>query len=459
MGHKPFAESAGSDILIPIIASTWMGMDNDWLGIYEDLRCKLGLREKHVLDLGPEKRELFTRATDALRERFVLQVMEEREVEEARLWIRELEECVSSLREKLGVDGVLYTRELGSFLADPLAHLKKKIFIYTFDLLSGKMDIEVFERKASAAVRTSFRTNMRSIYQTWVFLKLLDILSSYGPSRLLYPEHGHLHVERSGRQRLGFIPPNCVVQVPPGVLSFFIEVPRPVAWEDTHDLAKVWKFYVALRPDMMVYGGKVMDIADPSRDPPVKRPDFIVECKELADWYERVRDLRGRFSKPLSAVEWRFLWLKGLWDGLAAAMGVGRKEVIRMLREEKAVRLKEPRLVQLYKNVYKPGKMALVSRAPLPGEVRDELEGSGILIYDGVGFRGDKLEELALELASIAKPVGPGDFLSEVAELLGLRGIDRGLLREALMELVLENLDILRRKLAENPLRRGEGDD
>ncbi len=424
-------------------------MPEDWAELFEDIRAKLGLREKHVIDLGPGRRELFIKATDALRERFVLQVVSERELAEARAWIRELEACVEGLKASLGVGGVLYTRELKSFLADPLAHLKKKIFIYTFDLLTGKLDLERFERKASAAIRTSLRTNMRSIYQTWVFLKLLELLASRGPAGLVYPEHGLIYVERSGRQRLGSIPPNCVIRCPAGALSFFIEVPRPIAWEDGTDLARVWKFYVALRPDMMVYGGVVMDIAEPARDPPVKRPDAIIECKELADWYERVRDLKGQLSRPLSAEEWRVLWLKGLWDGLAAAMGVERRDVIRMLRSSRSVRLQEPKLVQLYKSVYRPGMMALVSRAKVPGEVREELEAAGIAVYDGVGFRAEKLEEMAQELAGLAREGGGrADLLDEVAHLLGLKVVDREALREAVLELVRENLGALREKLA-----------
>ena len=423
-------------------------MEGDWEALYEDLRSKLGLDKRHAIGLGPGERETFIRATDALREKFVLSTIGEDELARARAWIRKLEECVEELRTLLGIRSVFYTRELKSFISDPLAHLKKKIFVYTFDLLTGKIEPWQFERKASAAVRTSLRTNMRSIYQTWVFFKLLSLIASEGPSRLIHPEHGSLYVERSGRQRLGLIPPNCVISGLSGALSFFLEVPRPIAWEDSRDLTSVWKFYVALRPDMMVYGGVVMDIADPSSDPPIKKPDFIIECKELDDWYERVRDLKGQLSKPLSAEEWRFLWLKGLWDGLADAMGVKRKEVIRMFREERSVRLREPQLVQLYRSVYRPDEMALVSRARVPGEVRDELEAHGIKVYDDVGFRPEKLEELAHELLSKARPAGEADLLAEVASILGLKQLDREALRKALLELVREEADVLRKRLS-----------
>ena len=430
-------------------------MAEDWTGLYDDLRARLGLREKHVIDLGPGKRELFLKATDVLRERFVLKVVGEQELRRARKWIAELEECVSALCESLGLSGVLYTRELGSFISNPLAHLKKKIFVYTFDLLANKIRPDEFERKASAALKTSLRTNMRSIYQTWVFLKLLHILSEeMGQARLLYPEHGLLAVERSGRQRLGRIPPNCVLELMGrGCLSFFLEVPRPIAWGDSHDLARAWKLYVALRPDMMVYRGVVMDIVELSNDPPVKRPNFIIECKELPDWFVRVRDLKGQLSKPLSAEEWRALWLRGLWDGLAAAMGVRRRDVIRMLREERSIRLKEPQLVKLYHSVYGPEHMALVSRMPVPSDVRDDLESAGIRVYDKVGFKSERLEELASELVSLAGGARAKDILSEIALLLGLRSPDRGALRRAVLRLVSENAEALKKILEEEASR------
>jgi len=181
-------------------------MGEGWTDLYEDLRSKLGLRKRHFMDMGPGERELFTRATDALRERFVSDVLGRGELEEARSWVGELRRCEAELGEVLGIKGIFYTRELKSFISDPVAHLKKKIFVYTFDLLSGKMGLGEFERRASAALRTSLRTNMRSVYQTWVFLKLLALMALKGPSRLLYPEHGLLYVERSGRQRMGLYP-------------------------------------------------------------------------------------------------------------------------------------------------------------------------------------------------------------------------------------------------------------
>jgi hypothetical protein len=90
-------------------------------------------------------------------------------------------------------------------------------------------------------------------------------------------------LERSGRQRLASIPPDAIIETGYGALSFFLEAPRLIAWEDTGDLRRAWKLYKAMRLDILVYGGRIMNILDEGDDPPIRRPDVIIKCKELED--------------------------------------------------------------------------------------------------------------------------------------------------------------------------------
>jgi hypothetical protein len=69
-----------------------------------------------------------------------------------------------------------------------------------------------------------------------------------------------------------------------------------------------------MRPDILVYSGKIMNILNEENDPPIRRPDVIIEYKELENWHKRIRELK-RCDKPLSAEEWRWMWLQGLWRG------------------------------------------------------------------------------------------------------------------------------------------------
>ncbi len=340
--------------------------------------------------------------------------------------LEEVKKSVERLVSILNLKGFTYPREFSSFINDPMHHLKKKLFNYVYDLIRGKISLEEFTRRASAAVRTSVRTNMRTAYQIWGITSIMAILAEKGFT-LSYPEHGFINFDRSGKQRLGIIPPNAILfSFKKGFISIFHEAPRPIAWEDTSDLKRIWKLYTALRPDVMVYGGAVFNIVNLDSDPPIARPDVIIEFKELNDWYERVRDLRGYFRKPLTAEEWRSKWLEGLFEGLADIMGISRVEAKERVEEAKPLRIREYQLIRLYKKTYKPKKTILVSRCKLPSTVKKELEEAGITVYDNIGFNARALEPVAKQLEDIAKFSGSNVKLvisPETAELLA-RAID-----------------------------------
>ncbi|RLE92210.1 MAG: hypothetical protein DRN04_10945 [Thermoprotei archaeon] len=420
-------------------------MDDSWISIYEDLKERLKIGERHILKMSKLEQQYFLMQTDVFREKFLYSVVSTEAVKEAEEWVKYLLLKVDEVKEELKLEGVTFTRELRSFIEDPLEHLKKKIFVYTFDLFAGNLTLEEFIAKASAAIRTSLRTNMRTIYQTWVFLSLIEYLAKEG--RIVYPEHGYLYLERNARQKIRIIPPNCIVETRSGGrLSFFIEAPRPIAWEDSGDLKKIWKLYVCLRPDFMVYGGSVMNILDLDKMPPVKKPDVIIECKELKDWYKRSRDLRGWWAKAMSAEEWRFLWLKGLLEGLGEAMGL--KKIVDETKSEtrKGWRVKEYRLVQLYKNFYNPDEMILVTRTKVPPNIKSEIEEMGLIVFENIGFSSEKLAEVSELLMKYSK-AEKEDFFAEVKKLTGIKASYTEL-SKALLELVRRHKEELVELLA-----------
>lgn len=356
---------------------------------------------------------------------------------EAREWIDLFNKELERAAKAIGAIGWLFSKEFRSFLVDPEAHLIKKLFIYFHDVLRGRISLEEFEEKGRAAIRTSLRTNMRSLYQNWGLAAILESLGRNYNAKILYPEHKYVSLERSGKQRTGTIPPNIILKLSNGgELSFFLEAPRPVSWADTHDLQRVWKLYTTLRPDLLIYGGRIMNILDLSSEPPIKRPNIVLEFKELEDWYVRIRDLRGPFIKRLSAEEWRSRWVRGLWEGLADVLGVKRE----VLEEDKklpaaALRVHETKLIQLYKAVYKPDKMLLVCRAKMPENIASELESVGIIVYHDVGFDASALEPVADEIARFSKRVEPVYITStEIRKILGIDRVDESKLLEALVK-------------------------
>ncbi len=319
-------------------------------------------------------------------------------------WVKKLITISAIVAKQYGFTAILYSREFKSFLQNPHRHLEKKLFIYTHDFKRGKLGLEDYAAKAMMATNTSLQTNLRTLYQNWCFLAILYNIYREG-TRIVFPEHRVLSLERSGKQKLRWIPPNLVVDIPGyGSLSFYIEAPRPLAWGDSKDLMDIWSYYTALRPDLMVYGGRVYDIVDQENSPPIKKPDIIIEFKELPDWFKRQRDVKGPLARPLSAEEWRNRWIEGLWDGLADVLGVTRSEAMERVRERRGIRLNEVRVVQLYRTVYNPKKMYLVSKYPVPEEIREMLEAYDIEVVDGIGFNMDKLKPLAEKILRYAVP-------------------------------------------------------
>ncbi|BAN90436.1 hypothetical protein [Aeropyrum camini] len=404
-------------------------------------------------------RPVFREGAGELLERLRLTIVEAvlaSGLERAAEWVEIFRGELERARRAASLRGVLLPKELRSFIEDPRGHLAKKLFQYSIDLARGRLSPEEFMSKARNALNTSMATNLRSIYQHWVFLALVAEYGRRGAS-IVYPDHGFLHIERQGRQRGGSIPANAVVRLPGArEASFYLEAPRPVGWGDSRGLERTWSLYTSLRPDMIIYGGRVLDMVEwVEGRPRVKRPSVVVEFKELEDWYDRVRYLKGPLVKRFSAEEWYERWFEGLKTGLADILGVepGRRE-----ERREGVRVREHRLVLLYREVYKPDLLVLVSRAPVPGAIRRELEAEGVAVVDGVeiGSRGP-VEELAEALEPYFEKVVDTP-LDEVEHRLWLMGVqvDRRRLEEALARMALEDLPRLASMLEEG-LEAGAG--
>jgi len=417
-------------------------------GYLSEIKRYVRVSRGRILFRDPRGEVLIERLKDSVVSAFV----DEGGLSRVYAWIDSLKLLLDDTSKLLGGLGWSFPREFKGFLGDPRVHLRRKLFNYTFDLVRGRMSVSDYIVKARQAVTSSLRSNARSLYQAWVFAGIVYHLALQGAT-IVYPEHRQILLERSGRQRAGVIPPNLILSLGSGELSFYLEAPRPVGWEDTGDLRRVWRLYVSLRPDMMVYSGVVLNIVnldDPQN--PILRPNAVIECKETEDWFRRVRILKGPLSRPMTAEEWMSRWIEGLWEGLGEALGVSREEVGELLRgERRGLRVSEVKLLNLYKETFKPDIFIVVSEPKLDHSVKRELEEQDIMVFDEVkiGDRG-KLREVALTLEGIAGKQGASPLASlrsKIVEALGSNvTIDE--LMEALLELgehrLEELLEILR---------------
>ncbi|WP_069282710.1 hypothetical protein [Saccharolobus sp. A20] len=342
--------------------------------------------------------------TEDLKYEFVKEVIGNK-IYEAREWINNMNKILEELKDKVNVKGWIFSREMTSFIKDPYRHLVKKLFIYFHDLLRGRITVEEFITKGKQAINSSFSSNMRSIYQIWGFSSIILLLGDYG-FNVVYPEHKYLNFDRSGKQKLGIIPPNVVLQRLSSAFSFFLEAPRPIAWEDGSDLERVWRLYSTLRPDMMIYRGFQIDILDlENSDIPIKRPSYILEFKELDNWWKRWRYLKE--YKPLSGNEWRARWIKGLYNGLVEVLNK-LPEDLPDFKDSKSKRIREYEIIYLYNNIYKPkDKGVLASRVTVSEEIKTKINNE-IMVIDNIAFNYNKFEDLVDDMLR-GNVVGKGE--------------------------------------------------
>lgn len=372
--------------------------------LLEVRKCTKVLTGARISFTDPSCEEKF----DKFRECVVSSFIPREDFTRANKAVGELVNLLEEVVRGLGGRGWLLPRETNDFVKNPLEHVKKKILLYTYDLLRRKINLGEYASKSRSAVNTSMRSNMRTVYEIWVLASILKHTSTQH-ARIIYPEHGFIHFDRYGKQKTGTMPPNVVIEIPGrGLLSFYLEAPRPLGWRDFKDLKQVWRFYTSLRPDIMIYPGLVLDIVDyESPDIPIIKPEVVVECKELEDWYVKTRELKGPVNPSLSFDEWFKRWLTGLWTGLADVLGVDSDVVREISRgEKKGIRIRETQLIKLYKSIYKPRYFYLVSSPRLPGYVKRDLEEDGVVVFDNaeIGCPGC-LGELAEEVSKLAKPI------------------------------------------------------
>lgn len=113
------------------------------------------------------------------------------------------------------------------------------------------------------------------------------------------------------------------------------------------------------------------------------------------------------------------------------------------IRSRRGLLLDEVRVVQLYRSVYSPRRMFLVSKHRVLDEVRGKLEGHDIVVVDDAGFNVDRLEGLGRELLEHTVPVDEyvirvrdrelAEVLSMIKELWEKRVLDVGKIRRLLL--------------------------
>ena len=226
--------------------------------------------------------------------------------------------------KSLGLYEIKLPDKLNWFLNDPVNGLIRSIYNSLFNLLKEEIDMGTFEREASESIKTSFKQLLKSGYEKWVVLSLVNLLV---PDRaLVIPIEdikGKCHElepdEKTGfceeqppdpeemeilslRRDLGedaFIISDLIVRSTK--LNRYVSIGADLTdatWtakavsgkREWHRIRELGRDLVPIDnwPDLVIYiDDQPEDIALVADFGRFCRPDIIVECMEQVDWYQK----------------------------------------------------------------------------------------------------------------------------------------------------------------------------
>jgi len=232
--------------------------------------------------------------------------------------------AAQDIKKSLGLYEIKLPNKLNWFLNDPVNGLIRSIYNSLFDLLKGEIDMNTFEQEASESIKISFRQLLKSGYEKWVALSLVNLLA---PDRALVIPIEDIKIkchelepdEKTGfceeqppdpeeteilplRRDIGedpFIISNLIVRSTK--LNRYVSIGADLTdatWtakavsgkREWHRLRELGRDLVPINnwPDLVIYiddqPGDIALVADFGR---FCRPDIIVECMEQVDWYQK----------------------------------------------------------------------------------------------------------------------------------------------------------------------------
>ena len=105
--------------------------------------------------------------------------------------------------------------------------------------------------------------------------------------------------------------------------------------------------------------------------------------------------------------------------------------------------------------IYKPRQLFLVSKKPVPGKVKNELEEEGITVIDTVEFNTERLRPIAETLEALASYKGleglpvivPADVLFSIERIAVELGLEPQKVLEAVIREAARNPEIVKQAL------------
>ncbi len=216
----------------------------------------------------------------------------------------------------LGLEDVSMEADLLRFLHDPINQLIRGLFGPLFDLLKGRIGIEKFEATASKNIEASSRILYIAGYEKWIALSLIklfeaDKLFQTTPREFATDEEEVIMRASSPEEpvpapqeskRLLFKYEATATLTVPDLIVYSAKVNRYIATRSqigeafgtTTDTGDKMEWYPLDSVVTLESGLTLVYMADDPKEislvadaQKICRPDFIIECREQKDWFEK----------------------------------------------------------------------------------------------------------------------------------------------------------------------------
>ncbi|MEM0084347.1 MAG: hypothetical protein QW743_02435 [Candidatus Methanomethylicia archaeon] len=320
-----------------------------WESIYEDLRASKIFDEDKYMEFAKS---------------YIKEVFGD-EIEIIRKHVYVYNDFCEDIKTILNSPYIIHSKQLSSFLEDPLNHIINLFVSKSYELILKDLDLENFNSIINLTIKKCLESNLKLMFQNFVVLSIPYNLHSH-EIKIIYPRNKWIILSRKGFQGNNSLSPNYVLEIDGERFSFFVEAPRPIERIKKVRRSSKLSLNAAPRPDIMIYHRWVRNIlpsksSSNSRNMLVKRPFMIIECKEVDGWWKKFR-----FSKGIMTLT------------------NGNLENVKALD-----------VIDVYLSLYKPKKMFVVSKVKVPRGVKYRLSLRGIETIDDTGFNPFKISELS----------------------------------------------------------------
>lgn len=157
-------------------------MPEYWKNRYEELtrfilqHPEVHIREK-LVQIPKDMRSEFYRLFDSVRITYLREIFPNF-IRDSAMLVKEYIQVEQEVINLLELKSISAPYTVSAFLHNPAEELVRGLFHILFDLLQAKIDLQIFENKASQEIKSSYNKLSQSGYEKWITLSLIKLLQA-----------------------------------------------------------------------------------------------------------------------------------------------------------------------------------------------------------------------------------------------------------------------------------------